>query len=158
MNKMTKPDSELIDALSACVAHARDLLEAAKTVQSTGRSNIAYHLATLALEEMGKRELYGIQAAATAVGEPPKWQIRATDDHKTKLFWCFYGFGQIPDIVDQRQFFEMRATAADIHANRIAGRGYKPTKLKHVFKIDKRGNFGGPVVDDQQLEMGLIGG
>lgn len=72
---MAKPDNELLQALSACVVHARDLVEAAKAVQSTGRSNIAYHLATLALEEMGKRELYGIQAAATAVGEPPKWQI-----------------------------------------------------------------------------------
>ena len=118
---MAKPDKQLVEALGACVAHARDLVDAAKTVQNIGRSNIAYHLATLALEEMGKRELYGIQAAATAVGEPPKWQIRATDDHKTKLFWCFYAFGQIPDIVDQQQFFEMRATAADIHANRIAG-------------------------------------
>ena len=90
---MAKPDDRLIQALSACAAHARDLLEAAKAVQGTGRSNIAYHLATLALEEMGKRELYAIQEAATAVGETPKWQIRATDDHKTKLFWCFYGFG-----------------------------------------------------------------
>jgi AbiV family abortive infection protein len=118
---VAKPDKQLVEALGACVAHARDLVDAAKTVQNIGRSNIAYHLATLALEEMGKRELYGIQAAATAVGEPPQWQIRATDDHKAKLFWCFYGLGQIPDIVDQQQFFEMRATAADIHSNRIAG-------------------------------------
>ena len=44
-----------------------------------------------------------------------------SNDHKTKLFWCFYGFGQIPDIVGQQQLFEMHATAADIHANRIAG-------------------------------------
>jgi AbiV family abortive infection protein len=118
---VAKPDKELMEVLGACVAHARDLIEAAKAVQNIGRSNIAYHLATLALEEMGKRQLYGIQAAATTVGEPPRWQIRATDDHKIKLFWCFYGFGGIPDIVDQQQFFEMRATAADIHANRVAG-------------------------------------
>jgi AbiV family abortive infection protein len=50
---MAKPDNELLQALSACVVHARDLVEAAKAVQSTGRSNIAYHLATLALEESG---------------------------------------------------------------------------------------------------------
>jgi AbiV family abortive infection protein len=115
---VTKPDNELVEALSACAAHARDLVEAAKAVQSTGRSNIAYHFA---LEEMGKRELYEIQAAITAVGEPPASQIRATDDHKTELFWCLYGFGQISDIADQPRFFGMRAAAADIHANRIAG-------------------------------------
>ena len=118
---MAKPDDELMNALSACVEHARNLLEAAKVVQSTGRSNIAYHLATLALEELGKRELYQMQAASISVGGPPQWQIRATDDHKAKLFWCFYGFGQIPDIVNQQRFFEMRATAADVHSNRLLG-------------------------------------
>jgi hypothetical protein len=25
---------------------------------------------------------------------------------------------------------------------------YKPTKLEHIFKIDKRGNLGSPIVDD----------
>ena len=118
---MAKPDKELLAALTACVVHARDLVEAAKAVQGIGRSNIAYHLATLALEELGKRKLYQIQAAATTVGEPPQWQIKATEDHKKKLLWCFYGSGRLLDIVDQQQFFEMRDAATDIHANRIAG-------------------------------------
>jgi AbiV family abortive infection protein len=118
---MAKPDNELLAACSACVVHARDLVEAAKAVQGIGGPNIAYHLATLALEELGKRKLYEIQAAATAVGEPPQWQIRGTEDHKRKLLWCFYGSGPIPDIVDQQQFFELRDAASDIHANRIAG-------------------------------------
>lgn len=34
---------------------------------------------------------------------------------------------------------------------------YKTTKLKHVFKIHKRGNLDGPIVDDQQLKMALVG-
>lgn len=118
---MAKQDKELLAALSACVVHARDLVEAAKAVQGIGRPNIAYHLATLALEELGKRKLYEIQAAATTVGDPPQWQIKATDDHKKKLLWCFYGSGRLPDIVDQQQFFEMRDAATDIHAKRIAG-------------------------------------
>jgi AbiV family abortive infection protein len=118
---MAKPDEKLLAALNACVAHARDLVEAAKIVQQSSRSNIAYHLATLALEELGKRELYQIQAAAMAAGDLPPWQIKATEDHKKKLLWCFFGSGQLPDIVDQQQFFEMRDTAADIHSNRVAG-------------------------------------
>ena len=40
---MAKPDEKLIAALSACVVHARDLLESAKLVQASGRPNIAYH-------------------------------------------------------------------------------------------------------------------
>jgi AbiV family abortive infection protein len=118
---MAKPDQTLFAALEACVVHARDLLESAKIVQQSGRANVAYHLATLALEEMGKRELYKIQNAATAVGEPPKWQSNATQDHTKKLFWCFYSFGGIPEVVDQKIFFDKQEAAADIHANRMAG-------------------------------------
>ena len=117
---MVKPDQNLLAALAACVTHARDLLEAAKIVQESGRANIAYHLATLALEEMGKRELYQIQDAATPVGEPPNWQSNAIQDHVKKLFWCFYSIGGIPDAVDQKIFFDKREAAADIHANRMA--------------------------------------
>jgi AbiV family abortive infection protein len=119
--QMPKPDADFLAALRACVAHARDLIESAKAVQITGRSNIAYHLATLALEELGKREIYRIQRAAKSVGDPPKWQANATQDHVRKLFWCFYSLGRISDIVDQQQFFDKRDAAADIHANRIAG-------------------------------------
>jgi AbiV family abortive infection protein len=118
---MAKPDDKALMAFNACVVHARDLLESAKAVQVTGRNNIAYHLATLALEEMGKRELYRIQESAKVVGEMPTWQADATQDHVKKLFWCFYSLGGIPDMIDQRQFFEKRDAAADVHANRVAG-------------------------------------
>lgn len=116
-----KPDDSVLAALHACVVNARDLLESAKAVQATGRDNIAYHLATLALEEMGKRELYRIQESAKVVGERPTWQTNATLDHVKKLFWCFYSLGGIPDMIDQGQFFEKRNAAADVHANRMAG-------------------------------------
>ena len=36
--------------------HARDLIEAASAVFAAGKPNIAYHLATLALEEIGRHE------------------------------------------------------------------------------------------------------
>jgi AbiV family abortive infection protein len=118
---MARPDEKLLAALDACVVHARDLVESAKLVQRSGRANIAYHLATLALEEMGRRELFQIQAAAASVGDVPPWQTNATQDHVQKLFWCFYGMGRVQDIIDQQQFFEKREAAADIHAIRLLG-------------------------------------
>jgi len=54
---MTAPSDELIAVLSACVVNARALLDSAKAVAKTGHHNIAYHLATLSLEELGKREI-----------------------------------------------------------------------------------------------------
>jgi len=133
---MVTPNDKLLTALSACVVHARDLLESAKAVQARGRHNIAYHLATLALEEMGKRELYQIQEAAKSVGEPPSWQANAVQDHVKKLFWCLYSLGTIPDAIDQEQFFEKRGAAGDIHANRIAG--YMSGRLKMVLTSHRR--------------------
>lgn len=118
---MAQPDSGLLATLEACVTHARDLLESAHVVQASGRSNIAYHLATLALEEMGKREIFKIQDAAKTVGDPPSWQVNAAQDHTKKLFWCFFGLGGLAEIADQKQFFEKREAAAEIHANRLAG-------------------------------------
>jgi AbiV family abortive infection protein len=118
---MAKPDEKLIAACEACVLHARDLVESAKLVQASGRPNIAYHLATLALEEMGRRALFQIQEAAKSVGEVPPWQMNATQDHVQKLFWCFYSMGRVQDIIDQKQFFERREAAADIHAIRLMG-------------------------------------
>src|SRR5262245_14927698 len=69
-------DEQFHAALKACVAHARDLLESAKLVQHSGRSNIAYHLATLALEEIGRRELLQVGDAAAFVDDPKTWQTK----------------------------------------------------------------------------------
>jgi AbiV family abortive infection protein len=118
---MVKPDEKLLAAMSACVAHARDLVESARAVQALKRDNIAYHLATLALEELGKRELYAIQNAAEAVGDPPRWQGKATQDHVKKLFWCFFGMRSVKDVADQSEFFKMQEVVADIHAARMRG-------------------------------------
>jgi len=57
-------DEKIVAAMAACVTHARDLLSSARAVQAAGRSNIAYHLAALALEELGRRELLGVQSVA----------------------------------------------------------------------------------------------
>jgi hypothetical protein len=45
------PDASAIEAMQACIDHARALLESARAVQAIGHSNVAYHLAALTLEE-----------------------------------------------------------------------------------------------------------
>jgi AbiV family abortive infection protein len=74
-----------------CEVHARDLANSARAVQTAGHPNVAYHLAVLSLEELGRRELIKLQAVATARDDPPSWLMKATTDHVKKLFWCFYG-------------------------------------------------------------------
>lgn len=118
---MVKPDPDLLAGMNACMVHARDLLESATAVMAIGRPNIAYHLATLSLEELGRRKLIAMQSVATKNDGQHAWHSKATQDHVKKLFWCFYGFSRIDDMVDQARFFEMSDVATTIHANRLAG-------------------------------------
>jgi AbiV family abortive infection protein len=83
---MAKPDPKLIATMNACAVHARDLLQSAEAIQTIGHFNIAYHLAALSLEELGRRELAGIQEAANKTHRVRPWQSKAAQDHTKKLF------------------------------------------------------------------------
>src|SRR5260370_29121986 len=84
-------DERSIAAMKACIDHARALLESARAVRTANHPNVAYHLATLALEEIGRRELIGVQSLAAKRPEAPAWPEKHTQDHIKKLFWCFFG-------------------------------------------------------------------
>jgi AbiV family abortive infection protein len=84
-------DEKTVQAMQACVDHARALLDSARAVRAAGHHNIAYHLATLVLEEIGRRELIAVQSLASQRPVPPAWPQRHTEDHIKKLFWCFFG-------------------------------------------------------------------
>jgi len=84
-------DEKTVAAMQACIDHARALLESARAVQATKHPNVAYHLATLALEEIGRRELIGVQSVSAKQSLPPAWPQKHTQDHVKKLFWCFFG-------------------------------------------------------------------
>ena len=61
-----------------------------------------------------------------------------------KLFWCFYGMGRVQDIIDQKQFFEKREAAADIHAIRLSG--------LYVEKADTSLNIPSKAISTKQSE------
>ena len=77
--------------IDGCVAHAGDLLTAAKTVLAQKLPHIAYHLATLALEEIGKAGIIGMTHIAAEDGVYPSWMGKHADDHVKKLFWAIWG-------------------------------------------------------------------
>src|SRR5713226_2484415 len=90
-NSSRSIDPQKRAAMQACIDHARALLDSAKAVQSSGHANIAYHLATLTLEELGRRELLAVQTIASTRDSQPAWMQKHTQDHIKKLFWCFFG-------------------------------------------------------------------
>ena len=116
-----KPDPALVAAMEACVKHARDLFDSSKAVEEKGHPNIAYHLAALALEELGRRELLGVQWVAAKAKVPPSWPTKNTQDHVKKLFWCFFGAGFFSEKITQLRLDEMKGLAQHIHETRLAG-------------------------------------
>jgi AbiV family abortive infection protein len=120
-NKKLDTDPKMISAMSACVAHARALLESAKAVQSAGHANVAYHLAALCLEEIGRRALIGVQSVAQKATIPPAWPKKHEQDHVKKLFWCFFGGAFLGDRLTAEGFRELTGLAQRIHETRLLG-------------------------------------
>ncbi|NEJ93907.1 AbiV family abortive infection protein [Rhizobium leguminosarum] len=110
-----------MDAMEACLAHARGLILSAKAVRSAGQPNVAYHLATLALEEIGKRELFGVQAVADMRQDAPTWPGKQSQDHVKKLFWALFGAEFTNGKLTKEKLDEIKGLATTIHANRLEG-------------------------------------
>lgn len=112
----------MIEGMQACVVHARALLESARAVQASGHSNIAYHLAVLALEELGRRELFGVQSVASDRSEaPPAWSEKHTQNHVQKLFWCFFGGHFFEEKLTGEALDSMKGLAKHLHEKRFEG-------------------------------------
>ena len=118
-----KPDikPQTLAAMDACVAHGRALLESAKAVQASGHPNIAYHLAALSLEEVGRRSLLGVQSITERATVPPAWPKKHEQDHIKKLFWAIFGPAFLGPPLTAERFREMNGLATRIHETRLLG-------------------------------------
>jgi len=110
--------AEAIKVRDACRAHAADLLDAAtKLLGAPTTPNLAYHLALLALEEIGKAGLIGGQAAVGSARDSA-WMDKWLSNHSRKLLWALWApFGKI----DPADFTEAKVLAERLHARRLAG-------------------------------------
>jgi AbiV family abortive infection protein len=79
--------------VQACHAAVEKLVDAANTVSKPGSYNIAYHLAVLALEEVGKATMVLIDSRQphprSKEGEE-RSLLDWIDDHERKLFWAIW--------------------------------------------------------------------
>ena len=98
----------------ACVTHARTLLECAKAIEARS-PHVAYHLATLALEEIGKSLLLAFPREEDDDASTP-----LVDNHLKKLFWALYS-PFLHERIEKRQVEEAREFALRIHRTRLAG-------------------------------------
>ena len=105
----------------ACIEHARHLVASARAVQGIGYHHIAYHLAGLALEELGRRHLLRMQGLNVPGVEAPAWCRKHAENHVMKLFWCFFGGRFLGSKLTNRYLDSLKDAARHIHSTRMAG-------------------------------------
>jgi AbiV family abortive infection protein len=119
---------EVTPAIQACLANAEKLIEAAQVISNPGSYHIAYHLAALALEEIGKSSMVfmsAINPRPTEEGEQPG-PIKWIDDHERKLFWAIW-LPRSENLRDWKTIPESIEIARTIHENRLQTLYVDPT-------------------------------
>jgi AbiV family abortive infection protein len=107
--------------LQACFANARNLLRAAKRVLDDEKlPNVAFHLAILALEEVGKAAMLGARIVAHMVDDDPVFIDNRLDDHIFKLFWALWTPSFARGKVSKEEFESLSGMARSMHDDRLA--------------------------------------
>lgn len=106
---------------SNCITHAKDLLEASKTLFRKKLFNISYHLAVLSLEEIGKSIMVVIGQEEVSGAKGYKLLKQAGEAHKKKLFWALWAptFGKEQLSKEQIRFFIV--FSQELHEKRLEG-------------------------------------
>jgi len=143
-NSASGIEEAIFKTMVVCVDHARDLLESARAVHATGKPNIAYHLAALVLEELGRRELMAIRTVKTDQPMPAEWLSKQSTDHVKKLFWAFFGGNLLYRPLTRKAFEEMQTLAHVIHSKRLSG----------LYVESEDGTFGVPkdAISDEECK------
>lgn len=103
-----------------CLEHAADLVASAeRLLPGNGFPNIAYHLAILALEEIGKAGMISSRAVV-GTARDTDWMNKRFDDHVWKIQWAVWT-PSLAGRIDPKQFEEARQFAQSIHARRVKG-------------------------------------
>ena len=102
----------------ACLANAEKLLNSAKLLKGKNAAHIRYHLAVLAIEEVGKAGMFLADYVSSTLGKDNTEITYRIDDHKKNIFWAIYS----PFIENKRltkEDFEIsKRLAKDIHERR----------------------------------------
>jgi AbiV family abortive infection protein len=97
-----------------CIKNARSLLDSAKELSHhQDRLHISHHLATLALEEIGKGVIVLIHH--DALTDKLAW----LDDHVKKIFWALWSFALSRKSVSSAEIAKLKDAARGIHEFRL---------------------------------------
>lgn len=166
--------SAYLELRRLCLDHAGDLLAAAERVLGGDNSfsNVAYHLAVLALEEIGKAGMLGCRAVIGEALNAQRLESRLSD-HLYKLQWAIWSPSISGGRLDPKDFDDARAFAERMHARRLAGiyvdrqdeenaapprDAVQPNRAKSILdlarsRLDLERERQGPALDERNEEL-----
>jgi AbiV family abortive infection protein len=101
-----------------CHQNAEDALKAAELLLRKGVNHIVFHLAILAMEEIGKIFILWHNLNAEETWEKDKYTI-PLDDHIKKLFWAIWGPSFGKEKISRESIEESRGMASQLHNQRL---------------------------------------
>lgn len=119
-----RSQQELSTERDVCLAHAEEVVGAAKLLLGAGLHHLAYHMATLSLEETGKGEML----AMASLGEEGEEDFGpgGLDDHVRKLFFSLWGPSFGKELVTKESLETYERLATNIHERRLGAIYYSP--------------------------------
>ena len=138
---MKKRDVPAINAIiRACIANADQLLTSAKDIRKPERKHIAYHLAALALEEIGKATMITMGTLTPDVllaDEEHRSPADVIEDHEKKLFWALWTPAFTAGKMGVDEFRRHQDIARHIHETRLKTLYVDPTASRIVEPTDE---------------------
>jgi AbiV family abortive infection protein len=115
----------------ACLLNAERLLSAAKEIRNPDRKHISYHLAALALEEIGKASMITISSLPippTTDGDDEEERgPERLEDHEHKLFWALF-LPSFHPTMTAKEFRHFQDLARNIHETRLSTLYVEPNR------------------------------
>ena len=121
---MNPVDLEAVKGLfQKCLGNSEELLDSAKDARAKKRNHIAFHLAVLALEEIGKAAMLLANKLYLNFAEDEDLDERKLSDdvadHRKKLFWAMLTPNFDKGIFSPQDFVELKEIANGIHFRRV---------------------------------------
>ncbi len=102
-----------------CLANAEGLLSVAERELGKGVDNVCFHLALLAMEEIGKAIMVSMKLVVS-IGDKELGNFdEAFGDHEKKLFWALWGASTKSNGFTKEEIERFRDMSKTLHENRL---------------------------------------